>query len=1464
MIEIKRLGGTTILAFDEVPEGALVHRELMADHYAKFVFSLAEPVYLRLGDYVELADFGRFELTEPYSPKYNSETAGYDYTLQLDAYYMKWKNKKVRYIPAANASETSFNLTAAIGVHLDVIVKGINALGQKDANFKYNGVTNFRYELKNFPADKVNTAKHKQYQNTDFISALNDLAKIFECEWWVEANTIFFGKCKIDGEEIDFELDENVEEMSGSQSKNEYATRIIAFGSQRNLPPDYRKNESADVTVNGVIQKRLMLPLTRCPYGYVQDANIASETEAIEAIVVDEDIYPRTKCVVSKVETYTDTQTDEDTGEEVTRTFYRLYDGSGFNFSSDYILEGETLHILFQSGAMNGMDFECQYNDEKKYYEVVLNEDYGRPLPDENLHPSKDDEFVLYGWDSTKIGDTGLVDAAEEELYQAVLAKLQDMKIDQNTYNCTMKSDWYAGKMETDNLKTYTMGQPVRLINPTYFANGRSSRIIGYEVKLDFIYDNPVYIVGEAPAYSRAKSVQEQIDSLTFNGVSYSGGGNGGSGSGVYIITTTSTTPSSDSNVYSAARSDKQFLRRDVDDVTKHHLTMAGIKVAGDATISGNTEVGDSVQSSDYINSNFPLGQGWRATNDNGNGDSTLEVDKLFVRTKAVFAELEIRKMSYIGGNYVFSSGGGKIYYVEWLDANGEILEQTEANKSLIDTFRCYLYSDDGTTQTMNWFRVDDQVRCQNFGDLTESKTVKTANGVITDADHTTHYWWRRVNATGKGVIAAKGDNKEYEYIDFQNTVGQYGADSDFPEIGDAMVQLGNWVNEDRQAAIMIVVVGDTAPAIIEWQKIGAGGKHFVMPDEAYSRLSPRQGVGNILRGKFISITDSNKDKSIDEQLNVLLDQLTDIKNQADKKFDIWFNSGAPRPNSATDTATSLPSSDWATDAEKALHVQDLYYDTDKSPASQGGRAWRWMSHNVDNSTIYYWEEVTDQDTIDALERNAALQKQVDNNTLRERLANLGEVVYELSHEELKTKKDGSGIKIYLNTEAEPATTILNKGDFVYYNAIAKKYDGNALIKLTDNVQTQAFTLAAEIIDSEVITCYNAVPQDATKNAMCDLLLIVASFDDGMGNKFDGKLSISMWNGENWEALRNGSTAIMENLGNAIVNAVFSANEDGTTGSAGFVSKAGLSKLFAKSGSSEASVDALLSFDKDGTPKATTKIKGDNIILEGAVTANMDFYIDTWGNVMTGVDVIFSSEALGDNTFIIENKSNILVQKTCTIVLPNDREYIGRRIMLITEKPATNVGGVGSNLDDFPTIKICTGRVCVNRIYAYDASTSGSAGTYRVLYDPSDCDSTKTPWAGVRYLSGLPTMLLNGSYYYPQGVSVTNGYIELLGVGVDANNLYETKDSDKLTAIGYNADSTSELLAHTLNLGRDTEDKTIIQSAANKGTITTDATTGSASEWQSVGKICRWVVINVRGQLVREYSDFDLSIGVDI
>lgn len=640
-MEIKRLDNTTVVSFD-IPEGTLVHRELMGEHYVKIPFSTVSPIYFQLGDWVNISGFGRFELTELYSPKYNVETGGYDYELRLDAYYIKWKLKKCKYLPQSAASETTFNLTASIGTHLSVIVSNINALGVKDANFKYNG-SSFSYALRNFTGDE-NAAKYKLYDDTDIISALNDLATIYDCEWWVEDNIICFGRCELNGDEVDFEMDVNVSEMSDADSKKDYATRLYAFGSERNLPKDYRADASADITQNGVVQKRLMLPLTQCPYGYVQDNGVTNETEAVEAVVIEEDIYPKVECTVSEVTTYTDTHTDEETQETVTRTYYRLKDGSGFNFDTSMILEGETLHILFQSGNMNGMDFECQFNDTEKYYEVVANEDYGRFLPDTDLHPAVGDKFVLYNWDASKIEGTGIIAAAETRLYNAALAKLAKLKIDPTTYTVKMMSDVYEEDMKVavDTYTHYNFGQRVRLVNPAYFENGRSSRIIGYEIKLDIPYDTPQYIVGEATKYSHSEAVQQQIDAITYNGNTYHSGGSGGSG--VYIITSTSPAPATDTNVYSAKRSDLQYLRKDRADTARGRITFEqqsqhnrGIQI-GTSFISGLVGVGGRIDE-----------------------DANGELESLRLRSWLEVPELRFNKVSIYTGIRWDTFGGGVI-----------------------------------------------------------------------------------------------------------------------------------------------------------------------------------------------------------------------------------------------------------------------------------------------------------------------------------------------------------------------------------------------------------------------------------------------------------------------------------------------------------------------------------------------------------------------------------------------------------------------------------------------------------------------------------------------------------------------------------------------------------------------------------------------------------------------------------
>ena len=572
----RTVSGTTTTVFTStLNAGSIVHRELMSEHYVLLKFTTAEPVYFKVGDYCQLTGYGRFELVDPYAPTFNAKTGGYDYELRLDAYYWKWKNKILKYVPTNAATETSFSLTAAIAVHIQVATRTINALGASNASYKYNGTTDYVYSLAHFTGD-ANAAKLITYDSTNIIDGLTAIAEAFECEWWVEDNCIYFGRCELGNDEITFEYGSNVCDMSSSQSAGEYATRVYAFGSDRNLPTNYREEASADVTVNGVIQKRLMLPLLNnqgqplCPHGYVQAADAVTEEQAIETVIVFDDVYPRVQCVVDVVSTYTKPVIDEDgheTGE--TRTYYRVTDSSGFNFNTGMILEGQTLHIQFTSGHMNGLDFECQYSDSEHYYEIVANEDYGRFLPDSLIHPAHGDTFVLYGWDASQIASTGIIQNAEMELYDKAVAWLEKTRIDPNTYNCTLFSDWVE---ESEVARTYDLGKKVLLVNTQYFPQGRSSRIIGYELKLDYAYDSPQYIVGENAEYSRLKDVEHQVQELTVNGVSYIGGGSSG-GAGVYIITVGDATPATDSNVFSARRSLAQFLRKDVADTARGRIT---------------------------------------------------------------------------------------------------------------------------------------------------------------------------------------------------------------------------------------------------------------------------------------------------------------------------------------------------------------------------------------------------------------------------------------------------------------------------------------------------------------------------------------------------------------------------------------------------------------------------------------------------------------------------------------------------------------------------------------------------------------------------------------------------------------------------------------------------------------------------------------------------------------------------
>ncbi|MCM1224815.1 MAG: hypothetical protein NC548_61235, partial [Lachnospiraceae bacterium] len=233
--------------------------KLMGDDYVTLKFSVKTPIYFKLGDYCDIPDFGRFELVEPYQPSYNNGNGGYDYELKLEAQHMKWRNKIMRYLPNFGGNETAWQLTATAAVHLEQVMLNVNALanqvlmnGDKVINQGY--LYNRASEWKIYVDGTVEaSAKTISYDQTNIIDALTAIAEAFECEWWLNGNIICLGKCENTNEYIDLELGKNVADMSRSDSKEDYVTRIIAFGSERNISPRYRKDLIFDVkeTANG-------------------------------------------------------------------------------------------------------------------------------------------------------------------------------------------------------------------------------------------------------------------------------------------------------------------------------------------------------------------------------------------------------------------------------------------------------------------------------------------------------------------------------------------------------------------------------------------------------------------------------------------------------------------------------------------------------------------------------------------------------------------------------------------------------------------------------------------------------------------------------------------------------------------------------------------------------------------------------------------------------------------------------------------------------------------------------------------------------------------------------------------------------------------------------------------------------------------------------------------------------------
>lgn len=571
-------------------------------------------------------------------------------------------------------------------------------------------------------------------------------------------------------------------------------------------------------------EDRLMLPtypdVTTDPY--IDSTNIAKYGVREESVIFDgsnglDDIFPTIQGMTAEQaraagatisldpgdngnldEIVSATQIDDDgippvDGEEkeMAETFSITLKDIGFNIN-DYFSTDNAV-ISMRDGKCEGREFEiteCVKSGNKYVLTCKrkLDESLNRYFPYDDYNLTAGDKFVLLQIEMPEL----YIDTASQRLEDAAEAYLAT--IDHSIYTIEPKIDNIKAKRHDDEVDS--TGEGVKVYDTIY--EGMLMQIEDEDLDIDdaIFIDRLTIKEGDSliPQYevvlrnekvkSSIQQIQQQITDIKTNGV---GGGVG--------------------NIDASAvgqmmknYGDNRYLRKDIVDILR-----SGVQV-GQTFSSGL------------------LGEGGKFWKDS-EGNVRLETDYMTVRKKFVATEVDIQDIHHVGGQMLLTAARMICDSVEWLDANGNVLEQTQANVSRVASYKCYFlgHDSDGRTVYNEWL-VGDQAFVNTFN--LESYTDATGQQAVGN-----HYYWRLVT----GVSNEPVDDRHYIIL----SATDCDSGSSIPLAGDEMVQLGyrGSDNVGRQSAIIIAgaTADDTSPFIREHMGINS----YSLANTTYTSLQP-------------------------------------------------------------------------------------------------------------------------------------------------------------------------------------------------------------------------------------------------------------------------------------------------------------------------------------------------------------------------------------------------------------------------------------------------------------------------------------------------------------------------------------------------------------------------------------------------------------------------------------------------
>lgn len=631
-MELKLYNRKGVLKLTVSPsENSTRQKRLMGDHVLGLSFTAFECVPLEVYDYVDFEGV-RFWITEEYAPKQTS-TVEWEYDCKFYGIESLMRQALVLKL-VDGENDPIFSLTAPAREHMALIVANINRqMGTTD--WKVGEVLS----TENLTLD---------YEGTYCDEALSMLADAAKTEFWTDGMTVNLCRCEY-GDEAVLGYDNGLVSLERESADNiKFFTRLFPIGSTRNIDPEEYG------------YSRLQLPGRR---SYVEQNTQQGIVEHYERDAFS-GIYPRRIGTLSGVRS--EQHTDDD-GEPF--TIYYVKDTSLTFDPNTYEIGGLVKQMTFQSGELNGRDFEVNYDTKTREFEIITQWPYDddTQLPGGLLIPKVGDEYILWNIRMPKEYYT----LAEQEFAEAVDEYLREH--DQDRYVYKGRTDY----VEVARRRlTLDVGRRVRLESDEYFPGTgyRTSRITSISQSVQYPSEMDIEVSDVL-----GKGVLEKIDDELGEVRHYAKTASAGLPD---IVRSWENTPASDFNLFSAKRSRKEFLNKRENDtaqgliIFEQGLRLGGFKsgvTGGEIDAAGNAELLSVVVRSLLRSPSFVdglLGSGWQLEMD-ADGISHLAVDRLTVRQTMRVLELLVEKVRSVGGELVVSAADGKVSGVD-MDAAGQ------------------------------------------------------------------------------------------------------------------------------------------------------------------------------------------------------------------------------------------------------------------------------------------------------------------------------------------------------------------------------------------------------------------------------------------------------------------------------------------------------------------------------------------------------------------------------------------------------------------------------------------------------------------------------------------------------------------------------------------------------------------------------------------------------------------------